>query len=101
MAKQQSGRRWREFFGYRIHSVQPQDINDKTDTAGILESYWIMPFRENCNIEFVNYGSEDIYLGVITGVSSIHGTGAACISPLPGTNTTGLEAEVKRGLLMI
>ena len=59
-----------EFFGTGYTLYNHRTLMNKTDTAGILESYWIMPFRENCNIEFINYGSEDIYLGVVTGVSS-------------------------------
>jgi hypothetical protein len=59
-----------EFFGTGYTLNNHRTLRNKTDTTGILESYWVMPFRENCNIEFVNYGSEIVHLDVITGVSN-------------------------------
>jgi hypothetical protein len=59
-----------EFFGTGYTLNNHRTIRNKTDTTGILESYWLMPFRENCTIEFVNYGSENVHLEIITGVSN-------------------------------
>jgi hypothetical protein len=57
-----------DFFGTGYTLCTHRTWMNKTDTTGILESYWIMPFRDNCTIKMLNYGSDTIQFEVITGV---------------------------------
>ncbi|OFY01432.1 MAG: hypothetical protein A2X05_13710 [Bacteroidetes bacterium GWE2_41_25] len=59
-----------EFFGTGYTLYEHRTMMNKTDSTGILESYWIMPFRESCDIRLINYGFENVHLDIITGVSN-------------------------------
>jgi hypothetical protein len=58
-----------EFFGTG-YSLNPHKtwMNQRTDD-GIMESLWIMPFREKCVITFLNYGNDTVNLKGIAGLS--------------------------------
>lgn len=58
-----------DFFGTGYTLYKHNTWMNKSDSSGILDSYWIMPFRNNCTIKLINYGSEEVHLDVITGVS--------------------------------
>ncbi|HSO87711.1 MAG TPA: glycoside hydrolase family 172 protein [Draconibacterium sp.] len=49
-----------EFFGtgYQIHTSQTW--NSKVDENGLLEAFWLMPFKESANIKLINYGNQTV-----------------------------------------
>jgi hypothetical protein len=58
-----------DFFGAGYTLYPHRTWMNKTDSTGLMESCWVMPFREKCIIKMINYGSDTIHLDVITGVS--------------------------------
>ena len=51
-----------EFFGSG-YSLQPHTTRmNRSDGKGKMESYWIMPFRNNCTLTVLNYGHDQISL---------------------------------------
>ena len=57
-----------EFFGSGYTTNPHKTWMNKADMKGILESYWIMPFRDSCSIVFINYGNENIRIRGVCGV---------------------------------
>lgn len=49
-----------EFFGTGYIQKPHQTWMNRVDSAGKMESYWVMPFRERCTIRIINYGSDTI-----------------------------------------
>jgi hypothetical protein len=43
---------------------------NQRDDKGSMESYWVMPFREKCIFTIINYGSEDIHIKGLAGLTS-------------------------------
>ncbi len=58
-----------EFFGTGYTPDKHRTWMNKTDTSGLLESYWIMPFRDRCTLKIINYGSDTVNLDLIIGLS--------------------------------
>ena len=57
-----------DFFGAGYTQYPHRTWMNRNDTSGLMESDWVMPFRERCIIKMFNYGSDTIHLDVITGV---------------------------------
>ncbi len=51
-----------EFFGTGYTMAFHQTFMNQVLEDGTLESWWIMPFRENCHLVFYNYGTDEISL---------------------------------------
>jgi len=58
-----------EFFGTGYTLYPHRTWMNRSDTSGFMESYWVMPFREKCNIRLINFGSDSVHLAAITGIS--------------------------------
>ncbi|MBI5010571.1 MAG: DUF2961 domain-containing protein [Bacteroidia bacterium] len=58
-----------EFFGTGYTPYPHRTWMNKSDSSGFMESYWVMPYREKCNIRLINFGSDSVHLAVITGIS--------------------------------
>ena len=58
-----------EFFGTGYTLYPHRTWMNTSDSAGFMESYWVMPFREKCSLRLINYGNDSVRLAVITGVS--------------------------------
>lgn len=59
-----------EFFGTG-YSLNPHKTwMNQRDDKGSMESFWVMPFREKCIITIINYGSEDIHIKGLAGLTS-------------------------------
>ena len=58
-----------EFFGTGYTLCNHRTWMNRTDTTGLLESYWVMPFRKNCTIKLINYGTDSVHVDLVTGVS--------------------------------
>lgn len=57
------------FFGSG-YSLNPHHTwMNKRNTNGAMESYWVMPFREKCEVVFINYGKDTIQIEGLTGLS--------------------------------
>lgn len=59
-----------EFFGSGYNLNTHKAWMNARDDNGLMESFWVMPFREKCVITFINYGSETVNI-----------TGAAGLDP--------------------
>jgi hypothetical protein len=58
-----------DFFGTG-YSLKPHHTwMNQRNQKGVMESFWVMPFREYCQIVFVNYGEEEIQLKGLAGGS--------------------------------
>jgi len=58
-----------EFFGLGYMPVSYKTwINERQDN-GRMESRWVMPFRDNCQIAFINFGTEEIHLNGSIGLT--------------------------------
>lgn len=57
-----------EFFGtgYEIHPSQTW--NTKVDEKGLMEAYWIMPFKESTQIRLINFGNQTVNAELIVSV---------------------------------
>jgi hypothetical protein len=51
-----------EFFGMGYIPVTHKTFMNRTQDDGTMESWWVMPFRENCRLIIYNYGTKEIYL---------------------------------------
>lgn len=49
-----------EFFGTGYKRSVSETWFSKVDTAGTMSSFWLMPFREKCSIELINYGRKAV-----------------------------------------
>jgi hypothetical protein len=59
-----------EFFGSGYMPLSHKTFMNQNMEGGMMESGWVMPFRENCRLIFYNYGSEDITLRGGAGIAS-------------------------------
>jgi hypothetical protein len=58
-----------EFFGTGYIMSPHKTWMNQTSEDGYMESFWVMPFRENCRIIFVNYGKYKIKVDGRYGIS--------------------------------
>jgi hypothetical protein len=58
-----------EFFGTGYALNPHKTWMNRRDEHGSMESFWIMPFRETCELVFVNYGQERISLKGLAGLT--------------------------------
>jgi hypothetical protein len=58
-----------EFFGVGYMPVSHKTWINKQQEDGRMESRWVMPFRENCQITFVNFGTEEVSLQGSLGIT--------------------------------
>ena len=58
-----------EFFGAGYVAVPHQTFMNQIQADGTMESWWVMPFRDNCLLTFYNYGPAQITLKVGVGVA--------------------------------
>ncbi len=56
------------FFGTGSKETYSSTWNSRVDGKNIMEAYWIMPFRNNCNVSLLNLGEQELKaeLDVIT-----------------------------------
>jgi hypothetical protein len=59
-----------EFFGSGYSLKLHKTWMNQRDEKGTMESFWVMPFREKCILTFINYGSENINLKGLAGLSA-------------------------------
>ena len=58
-----------EFFGTGYTLYSHRTWMNRSDSAGLLESYWVMPFKQKADITLINYGTDSIHIDMITGLS--------------------------------
>jgi hypothetical protein len=58
-----------EFFGVGYRKVSHATWMNRSDNKGKMESYWVMPFRDRCDLIFINYGRETISVSGKAGLS--------------------------------
>ncbi|HUX94203.1 MAG TPA: glycoside hydrolase family 172 protein [Bacteroidales bacterium] len=58
-----------EFFGTGYSLYPHKTWMNKSDSSGLLESYWVMPFKEKAVITLINYGTDSLHMDIITGIS--------------------------------
>jgi hypothetical protein len=49
-----------EFFGTGYMRSSSETWNSIADSTGKMSSLWLMPYRESCSVELINYGLEEI-----------------------------------------
>ncbi len=59
-----------EFFGSGYSSKPHQTWMNRVNPDGLMESFWIMPFREKCTITLINYGKDSIHLKGSSGLTN-------------------------------
>jgi hypothetical protein len=47
-----------DFFGTGYKKTNSSTWNSRVDMQMMMESYWLMPFREKCTISLINYGNQ-------------------------------------------
>jgi hypothetical protein len=57
-----------EFFGAGYLQDPHSTWMNRVSKDGTMESFWLMPFRENCTLSFINFGNESID---ITGMAGL------------------------------
>jgi hypothetical protein len=57
-----------EFFGAGYSLNQHRTWMNQVDDSGKMASFWVMPFRQNCDLVFINYGADSIHLKVNAGL---------------------------------
>ncbi|MFC2125206.1 glycoside hydrolase family 172 protein [Bacteroidota bacterium] len=58
-----------EFFGTGYMLSPHKTWMNETNDNGKLESNWVMPFKKNCKILFINYGTDDVTMSGSAGIS--------------------------------
>lgn len=58
-----------DFFGCGYSLTPHKTWMNLRDESGNMESFWVMPFREKCVIRLINYGSGNISLKGLAGLS--------------------------------
>ncbi|HOW40261.1 MAG TPA: DUF2961 domain-containing protein [Bacteroidales bacterium] len=58
-----------EFFGTGDTLCNHRTWMNSTDASGLLESFWVMPFRRDCNINLINYSADTVHIELVTGTS--------------------------------
>ncbi len=59
-----------EFFGTGYQIFPSKTWYTKVSEDGKMESFWLMPFKENVEIEFINYGQETITVNASAGLDN-------------------------------
>ena len=49
-----------DFFGTAYKKTSSETWESRADTLHNMESYWLMPFRNNCTISIINYGGQQV-----------------------------------------
>jgi predicted TIM-barrel fold metal-dependent hydrolase len=57
-----------EFFGSGYSPRPHQTWMNCSDSLGNMESFWVMPFREKCDISLVNYGNQEVKISGVVGI---------------------------------
>ena len=58
-----------EFFGLGYSLNTHQTWMNMRDREGLMKSFWVMPFRKQCIISFINYGADTVNLKGNIGLS--------------------------------
>jgi len=58
-----------EFFGTGYTLYPHRTWMNACDSSQFLQSFWVMPFKETCNIKIINYGSDSVNIDLVTGIS--------------------------------
>ena len=58
-----------DFFGSGYTLNAHRTWMNRSDNTGTMESFWIMPFRENFSITFINYGADTVAIKGSAGMS--------------------------------
>lgn len=58
-----------EFFGTGYTLYPHKTWMNTSDSSQLLQSFWVMPFKETCNIELINYGYDTVHIDLVTGIS--------------------------------
>jgi hypothetical protein len=59
-----------EFFGSGYSRNPHATWMNKVDEGGKMESFWIMPFRENCILTLINYGIDTVHVKLSAGLTT-------------------------------
>jgi hypothetical protein len=59
-----------DFFGTGYQIFPSKTWYTAVSDDGLMESFWLMPFRENVKITFTNYGDEDVQIEAGAGLES-------------------------------
>jgi hypothetical protein len=58
-----------EFFGTGNTLRRHRTWMNRSDSSGLLESYWVMPFRKSCSLKLINYSADSVHVDLVTGIS--------------------------------
>ena len=58
-----------EFFGTGYRYVAHNTWISRTDSAGLMESRWLMPYQDSCRLTITNYNREPLKISVMAGLS--------------------------------
>lgn len=61
-----------DFFGSGYCMQPHRTWMNSRDDNGLMESNWVMPFKENCTVTIVNYGNQEIELKGSIGLNPYH-----------------------------
>ncbi|HOS71597.1 MAG TPA: DUF2961 domain-containing protein [Bacteroidales bacterium] len=56
-----------DFFGSGYTVQTHRTFFNSRDSAGLMKSFWIMPYRESCSIAFINYGRDTVEISALAG----------------------------------
>lgn len=59
-----------EFFGTGYQIFPSKTWYTKVSEGGKMESFWLMPFKKNVEIEFINYGQETVTVDASAGLDN-------------------------------
>lgn len=59
-----------EFFGSGYNLNPHKTWMNQRDENGFMESFWVMPFKKECVLAIINYGSENIHIKGLAGLIS-------------------------------
>ena len=59
-----------DFFGTGYTRQVHTTLMNKSDTTGSMHSFWVMPFRKNFSLSFINYGSDTADISVRAGLQN-------------------------------
>ena len=59
-----------EFFGTGYSVTPHKTWMNQRNEDGKMFSYWVMPFRKDCSLKFVNYGIENVHVTGVVGLDS-------------------------------
>jgi len=58
-----------EFFGTGYRNLAHKTWLNRNTATGIMESYWLMPYRNNCTLAIKNYGKETVMISGRAGLT--------------------------------